>query len=412
MAEKLSGPNKATFLILSLSIILSSSLLCRVTAEETESVSLEDFNVGIVRHAPRRYLIKDITVGNVSVRRLFNLTPRPGPAWYPGGYLRYEKFVIIIIGGKELDELKQILIAHPELPLKVVLQDAWNPFGNSEPYEYSIPILVTLNKTECDKVTRLIYEKIISKLIKEGKEEKEKGIKTGQADRRLDINEVFDKLRDDKEIEAYINRLGPPIDSPCVETIRLLKSQTVGKVAGFGSGKYILTKEIQDGLILIINAMATDRDWWMSDLSVKITGFTDEVEVAKTKGIELDMAGAGISADAWSKVNNRFEVYYSGCKDNDLKVKDQPVYLGFIGSAGEQQVGTRLTNNCELGAVRAYVAMVYLTSVLGRTSIADSYATGGIYSGSDARTMRDDPYKRRIRIEFVITAARVEKSNL
>jgi hypothetical protein len=412
MTSKLSTPSKASFSLISLFVLLFASLNCTAQSEETQPVQLEDFYVGVERSAPRRYHIKDIQVGDVSVRNLFKKIPRADPAWYPGGYLRTEPIPLVVQGGKEWSELRQVLIAHPDRPLEVVLQDAWNPiwgrisrWHSEHPYEYSISIPVTFEKRPCDEVTRLIYEKIISKLMKE---ENETVTKEVQANRRLDVNEVFDKLRVDNEIEAYIANLDP-VTNPCVETIRLLKSRTEEKVTGFGSGEYTLHKKIQDGLKLIISAMATKPDWWKSDLSLKVTGFTDAVEVTRSTDKKLEINKTGVSADAWSRINNRFEVYYSGCQDNELKEKNRFVYLRFIEGGGDRQVGASIINNCELGAVRAYVAMVYLTSEFGRNSSEDGYATGGIYAGPDANNTRDDPEKRRLHVEFTIRAAKVEK---
>ena len=233
--------------------------------------------------------------------------------------------------------------------------------------------------------------------------------KEGEANRRLDVNEVFDKLRDDNEIEAYIDDLDPVTNNPCVETIRLLKSRTEEKITGFGSGEYTLHKKIQDGLKLIIGAMATEPDWWKSEVSLKVTGFTDAVEVTKSTNKKLEINKTGVGTDAWNRINNRFEVYYSGCQGNRLIVRNRLVYVSFTSNGSEEEVGFTITDNCELGAVRGYVAMVYLTSELGRNSSEDSYATGGIYSGRDAKNTKDDPEKRRVHVEFNIRAAKVER---
>jgi hypothetical protein len=292
--------------------------------------------------------------------------------------------------------------------LEVILKDAWNPWNFKTPYQYSIVIPVTFEPTPCEKATRLIYQKIISTSIKEQNEQSV--IKQGQTNRSLDFNEVFHKLVDDREIETYIDKLDTVKDRPCVETFRLLKMRTEEKTTGFVSGAYALYPRIQAGLKLIIKAMATAPDWWKSDLSVKVTGFTDEVEVSRNADRKLEINQTEISPKAWSKVNYRFEVFYSGCESSRLNVKDRPVFLSFTTNQSKQQVGPRITNNCELGAVRAYVALVYITSELGRNNSEDSYATGGIFSGPHANNKKDDPEKRRVNVEFTIRAAKVEKS--
>lgn len=410
MTAKLSGPRKASFLLLSLSIILSGAVLCRAGTVkdtiETAPVPLDKFWVGVKRQARRRYVIKDIRVGDVPVRDLFNLQPRPGATRWPGGYLWLDDIWLIIAGGNQFAELRQILIAHPNHSLEVVLQDTWNPLNSEKPYEYSILIPVTFEETGCEIVTRLIYEKLISDQIKDVHEQ---DIQKRQANRRLDIDDVFAKLHDGKQIETFIKSLDSITPKPCVETIELLKSQTDGKVTRFASGQYTLENQIRDGLTLIIKAMETSRDWWKSDVSVRVIGYTDEVEVTIKKDKELKIDQAKISADAWRRINYRFDVSYGGCKKDKLDEKDQYVYVGFPGNSGEQKVGSPIQNNCELGAVRAYVAMVYLTNELHRTGPEDSYATGGIYYGTDV-TGKDDEKRRRVHVELILRAAKVDNS--
>ena len=410
MAEKIPLRRKIFYLLIPLLILLTGVWQCRPDFEETEAVRLESFLVGVVRTARRRYQVKDIKIGEVSVLSLFQEYPLENsfdPGWSPGGYFGCKEMRLIVEGGNEWEELKQILIAHRDQPVDVIMRDEWNPLGRKEPYEYRIRIPVTVTTTPCDEVTRLVYDRVISKVIKE--ENKDSLTKTGQTDKHLDINEVFDKLRADKEIEAYIDKLDSITDAPCVTTIRLLKSDQEQKTTGFGSGKYVLSKKIQEGLNLIIATLATTSDWWRSELSVRITGFTDEVEVTDLSDKKLAITAAGISADAWRRINNQFEVFYSGCDKNRLN--DQPIYLGFPQSRGEQEVGSQIDNNCELGAVRAYVALVYLTSKLDRDNADYSYATGGIYSGPDAGTEPDDAEKRRVHVEFIMRAAKVDVPN-
>lgn len=407
MALKIFAGPRTTLLIISLLIILFSSFYCLAYTEKTEAVPLDRFYSGVFPKAYRRYRVKDIRIVDASVRHLFKEIPRTKPALRPGGYLWPEEIPLVINGGKEMDELRQVLIAHEGKPLEVVLEDAWNPWNSEPPYQYTIAIPVTFETTPCEKATRLIYQKTIATSIK--KENEQSVIKQGQTNRRLDMNEVFDKLANDHEIETYMKELDPVKDSPCVETFRLFKSQTKDKTTGFVSGEYTLYPRIQAGLKLIVKAMAIAPDWLKSDLSVKVTGFTDEVEVRKNTDKKLAISQTGISADRWNAIDNRFEVYYDGCQGNKLNEKDRFVFLSFITNGSVHQVGSPIRNNCELGAVRAYVAMVYITSELGRISPDDSYATGGIFSGKDASTKKDDPEKRRVHVEFTIRAAKVER---
>jgi hypothetical protein len=418
MTFKVLAPAALLPLLSALLLTPSGAGPCAADAVDAGAVGIRRFTVGVTPTAPRRYQVKDIRVGGVSVLSLFTKKlledrARRSPAnssWYPEGYFKPENIQLHIDTGL-LDEFKRVLIAHPGEPLEVLLRDEWNPFwtrllrrGCDDPYEYSIRIRVEFEQTRCDEVTRLVYDKIVSPLLKEGREESRT---TREADRRLDLNEMFDKLTTDGEIEAYLNKLGPATDNPCVQTIRLLKKLKEEKADRFGLGEYELSPEIRGGLKLMRDAMTIDPDWWRSSLSLRVTGYTDEVEVDKVKGKELLMSKTGIDSDVWSKVEHPLEVFYGGCSEDT--VRDEQVYARLVSPEGGQMVGDRIYNNCQLGAVRAYVALVYMTNELHRVGPEDSYATGGVFSGPDVKSKsKNNPEKRRVNVEFTLKAARAE----
>lgn len=405
-------------LLTALVLTLSGSRPCPVDAVDAGTVSLWRFTVGVAPTAPRRYQVKDIRVGSVSVIDLFTKKPlearaRKSPAngfWYPAGYYKPEP-IQLHIDTSLLDEFKRVLIAHPGAPLEVLLRDEWEPFWTrlsrrncDGPYEYSIRIRVEFEQTKCDEVTRLVYDKIVSPLLNQGPEESRTA---READKRLDLNEMFEKLTTDGEIEAYLDKLGPATGNPCVQTIRLLKQLREEKADRFDLGEYELRPEIRGGLKLMRDAMTIAPDWWKSSLSLKVTGYTDDVEVDKIKGKELLVDRTGLGPDVWSSVEHPLEVYYGGCSED--MVRGAKVYIHLASPEGEQQVGKRIYNNCQLGAVRAYVALIYLTNELRRVGPDDTYATGGIFSGPGLKTTsKNNPEKRRVNVEFTLKAARVE----
>jgi hypothetical protein len=129
--------------------------------------------------------------------------------------------------------------------------------------------------------------------------------------------------------------------------------------------------------------------------------------VDKTKGKELLMTKTGIGAEIWGKIENPWEVYYGGCSED--RARGEKIYISFTARGGERRVGDRIYNNCELGAVRAYVTLVYLTNELSRVSPDDTYATGGIFSGPDVNNKsKDNLEKRRVNVEFTLKAAKVD----
>jgi hypothetical protein len=246
----------------------------------------------------------------------------------------------------------------------------------------------------CEEISRIARTSINS-IIKERIEE------LGETDKPIGIDELFQKLLNDDEINQYMASLSPvKEDHRCLTIYQLKKLREVGEVSGFGFGEYSLNKDLQGLLDLIVNAMQNGGiNWPQYKLSVKVTGYTDTAEVGSVKKFQTNNTGID-----WG--DNSLDIFYSGCQGNQL-VGGNPVYINF-GTNGGKKIKD-ITNNCELGAVRAYVTTVYLINKLGRNSIDYSYATGGIFYKSKDVGKKDDQSRRKINIEFTIKAARIDK---
>jgi outer membrane protein OmpA-like peptidoglycan-associated protein len=285
--------------------------------------------------------------------------------------------------------------------LHVILQDdSPNFLRKVFPGRFSRVIDVAV-EIPCEEVTRVIYRRV-NEIVKRKVLEV---VKEGATKQNIELDEVFAELLRG-EMEQYIDRLGTPqAESPCSKTFRLLKWLRGDDVPGFEFGEYELNEELKGLLQPVTDALTETRAASERyDLEVKVVGYTDDIPV-KTKGIKLLRENMG--SDDWSHVVDFPEIKYGGCS-GDHQDGHRPVYTALFGGRGRQIRG-RIYNNCELGAVRAYVAANYLVMRLGRESVSYSYATGGIFSNSHKKDNDDDRNKRKVKITFTVNAARIER---
>ncbi len=402
MALKISPSGKATFFIALLPILLFGYWLYQ-SSPTTKSVPLEEFVKGVSFSEKIRLKVNDILVGEVSVKHLFQNIEQKKPSWWEYYFILPKNNLSLIVNNPEhLEELRLTLAVQHTDRLKVILQDDRETILRRiwvvrDRYEKVIEIPIVI--TPCDEITRIIYTSINS-IIKEQTQ------KQGETEEHIDLDEVFDMLLRDK-IEPYIAGLDAvKKDDSCFKTFQLFTWLDGKDVYGFDLGEYRIHEGLQGLLDLVIDVLVKIySNWERSNLSVRIIGYTDLATV-NTDGIDLQMDRTGI--DDWSKIENPLDVRYSGCSDDRVE-GNAPVYISFI-TGEEKQIGQKkIRNNCELGAVRAYVAMVYLINKLGPNGVKYSYATGGIYSSPNDNDKKKDPKKRKINIEFTIKAAKTDK---
>ena len=353
---------------------------------------------GVVLNEQMRLRLKDILVKGESVKHLFpdDKYVKPNtPQYY---LLAKRKINLLINTPEELEQLRLILSMKKTDLMTVVLRDEeaglWRSlFSADERYGKEVNLQVVT--TTCDKVTRIIYDRLNSII-------KERVQKVGETEQRIDLDAVFKKLLAE-EIEPYIEGLDEvERKDPCFDTFKLLKWLRGEDVPGFAFAEYRINHQLKDLLEPVSDALKEAGERWAKyHLDVKTIGYTDTKAV---RGIDLQKEQTGIDAGAWGGVQNPLDVRYDACVMNSLD-GTSPAYVAFDSGAG-RQVGPHIENNCELGAARAYVATVYLTSKLGRDGVEYSYATGGVHSDSNKANVNDDSKKRRINIEFTIKAAR------
>ena len=359
----------------------------------TKSVHLREFLSGVSFSERMRLKLKEILVREVDVKNLFQKIEQKEPSTWE--YYSGKKNELTLRANSEgaLETLRRTLATQRTDQLKVVLQDDRDTFLRRVfPDRFKREVEITILPDDlCEEITRVIYDNI-SLIIKDLIH------KEGQTDKHFDLDEVFDKLLRDK-IEPYIDSLDAVKKAdPCFKTFQLLKWIRGEDVPGFAFGEYEINRGLQELLDTIANTLIETRSSWERyNLGVKIVGYTDPVLVKKA-GIDLRTDKTGIVD--WSNIENPLDVHYAGC-NNDNVSGNTPVYIAFMMRA-RGKVGPKIIDNCELGAVRAYVATVYLMIRLGRSGVTYSYATGGISSSPN----NDDAKKRKIDIEFTIKAAR------
>ena len=298
----------------------------------------------------------------------------------------------MVNSGADLEKLAEALLPEEKPTLKVTLTDrhliGWKRMLGlgSANYERECAIRVLL--PACDQKTRLIYTQI-SQLTREQMRME------GETTLRLEVGEVFYKLLSEK-LEEFIKDLPTPRDGPCVHKIELQKFVETKGTAGFASGEYELNEGLKSFLNLMTIVMRNVAQGWSPyQLDVKILGHADRDKVGK---IDLLASATGVDADIWR--TTPLKVYFGGCNNNRLIKESEPSYFNFASPAQGNPIET-IKNNCELGAVRAYVAAAYLRSKFGTDPVSYSYATGGSRS-----TGRVNPTDRRIDMEFVMKGAR------
>jgi hypothetical protein len=338
--------------------------------------------------------VVDIRAGQESVMSHFQDIEFTNPTGLKYFYAKHE-IALSLKSPEYLPELLKTLNKQDTDQLTVSLKDAQDGHWRRRPglgseERYSKTVYIPIRRSTCDEVTRLIYRELNLIIQKQAESQ-------GTTEKRISLDEAFDLLMHDR-IEPYIKELDQTKKAdPCFETFELYKWLKREKAAGFERGEYKVNEGLQGLLAEVAKALLDlRRGKKRFDLRVEVLGRTDDYKV---KGITLRADQTGIGD--WDALGSSLEqVRYGGCYDDRLS-GTQPVYLDFASREGETRVWPRIEDNCELGAVRAYVAVVYLTKHLGRDHVSYSYATGGVYSGKNES---DDKMKRMVEIDLTIKA--------
>jgi hypothetical protein len=346
-----------------------------------------------------RFTLQKVEVAGDDVTQLFHSRNDEEPSLSTGKYFVETNIHILVNGQEELDKLQVAIEDRQATELKITLYDEryylwkWMPWcGSEELHKQEFYVRI---ETKCEEITNIFYKEIIS-AIREQVQNTEAG-----TNKPVNINEVFDTLVKDK-LDDYMKSLGQVRrDARCQTTFELLRWLKGDEASGFGLGKYKITEDLKGLMETTIHAVrATNTDWSHLKLNVEVVGSTDPSEVKKK--IPLSTYETGVE---WGDVKRPPDVRYKACVKNDL-VGKAPVPIGFEAEEGRSIAG-QITNNCELGAVRAYVATAYFVSQFGLSNAVYSYATRGVYSRPPGNNKKFDAKKRKIDIELLVKAANV-----
>lgn len=391
-------------------VVVALALLFPIDVEgqTVAPVRLEQFVSGVDLKTRERLDVTDIVVAGKSVKHLFqHIPPKKLSA---REYYRNTRHTIqvLIKGPQELQELKIALATVPESRIVVLLEDRHKTW-----LRYVLPnsrferkASIAYEVTPCDAITRIVVEKVDLLVRQEAQ-------KSGQTDKRISLNEVFDKLLRG-EIEKYMRSLDPiRAGDVCFKTFEMLHWLNGEDASGFDFGDYGLNSGLRGLLIPAVTGLLSVKSQWsQSRLNVRVVGRTDSVpfgDLVNQDRRELRRDRTGIQD--WTKIGSPLHIRYAGCT-TDRMDSAQPVYSTLdVGDRSvpwlELREGEHIENNCGLGAARSYVAMVFLINSLGLDSVDYSYSTGGVARPRPTAAV-PDARERKVDIEFVLKAARAK----
>ena len=244
-------------------------------------------------------------------------------------------------------------------------------------YSFWSPRKVSLYlESACDTVSRIVYDELEESFDGNVRSNTEKIL-----DESVDVNVLFGKLKQG-ELRSWLNsfststeEIGP---ADCIEIFELLKYIKQDDISGFPVNEYVLNESLEAYLEQVAKAITLyikNYGDGLSELNIQVVGYADQRRIS---------AGQYIA----NRLNN---VYYfpSTCGGERAA---QLAYSELENPRGIR-VPARVTNNCQLSALRAYMTANFLSQRLtdlgsDKLSVVYSYAAGGVASGSDFEANR------------------------
>jgi hypothetical protein len=398
-------------LLVLLSLIVGSSwpLISSGLPENTNPVTLEQLYAGHFVRIKERFAVSRVQIAGKDVTELFVLQARRPTAWAPSR-LTYAK--IKIRNQQSLLKLQTLLTQQKDPRLVLIIEDdGWIatiyrglPQFIQISKKFKDTIHVPVDLTPCEEITAIIY-KNIDAVLKRVIE------RAGQTGEPVTLDYVFELLVKEKinPFMARMERLRPlEAQHKCFATFSLLNWLRKKEAKGFEFAGYRITDDLKEILGRVGSSLRETQGWQRHQFRIYVIGYTDDIRFGKDDyggGRELQLlAGrAGIRS-----LSDPLRIWYAGCSGDVLNNKD-PVDIPF-GSTGQREVGDLVSDNCELGAVRAYVALAFLRQVMGTDAVEYLYATGGI--SPTAPKGVEDAATRKAEIRFRVMAARKVKGLL
>ena len=379
------------------------------TPENPRPATLDQLYKGHPVNLKERFAVSRVQVAEDDVTEFFVLEAQRPTSWNPR---RIGEATIKVRNKHSLLKL-QILLAHqkdPHLAL-IVEDDGWvatiyrflpSSFQISARFKDTVYVPVDLNP--CENITAVIYQNIDSVL-------KRTIERAGQTGDPVTLDDVFELLLKE-QVEPFIERMERirPRDTrhECYTTFSLLNWLRKKEAQGFEFYGYSITDDLKEILGRIGSSLRDMQAWQRYQLWISVTGYTNDIRFGKDdygRNLELPLLAGNTGVRS---LRDPLRIWYTDCS-GDVLQKNGPIEISFA-SSGQQEVGDLVSDNCELGAVRAYVALAFLRQAIGTDAIELSYATGGISPA--APKGKKDPATRKAEIRFRVVAAREAKGLL
>jgi len=364
------------------------------------AVRVDSLLEGVVVPKPMRFELRDIVIGNRSVLDLVDPVPRHPPTTSQY-YSRAIDSVVVTLRRPSLIGALEQLAQHSDSTLRLRFRDPNRSFIRwfhdhaarflHRRFEYEVALPLHSLRNPCPVVTQVIYRTVDERVH-------HSLIHSGQTPGTLTLNEVLDLLRSD-QLDAFLATMDP-VDprEECTETLELLKLVRGDSAASFGFGSYEVHPGLRATLDVIAKSIENSRaEWPDQDVLIEAVGYGDPVPVrTDTGGINVSFSRSGIPA--FTDRHLVPDVRYDWCAND--RGRGRPRYLPLDSEGVGQRVGPKITNNCELGAVRSFFVAWYLSGRIGR--VADyRYATGGVRMEGAT-----DSSKRMVDVVFTLRGGR------
>lgn len=234
--------------------------------------------------------------------------------------------------------------------------------------------------TECDEITKIIYD-VIDENIDNKPNRKQYNLEG-----TLSIDTAFEKELEDnldtylkKNANMNINSTDCPVNYEIIRWIKRedIKNYKVGAYAIPEGQKYLIDK-------FLSRIRQMKSKWKIDYTSINCIGSADNQNINGGITVEKSKTNLGFHD------STPFNVYYGNCAGDKLISTLEMVK---IGDRSTNFVNTKIEDNCELSAVRAFVMAKYI-NFYGPKNVNIYYSAQGSIGYKN-----DDPENRRVRIE-------------
>ena len=225
-----------------------------------------------------------------------------------------------------------------------------------------------------------------------------------QSPTRINLGEAFANLKENElaSFTQYFNDLPQGIPRCCLHLTELLDMNHTKNRPGFDRNQYRLNSQMSDLIsdhATLIKEMVRDYENQKLTIRISITAFCDEDYFQEGKSIAL--TGEPLGTVRWNEPS---------CPDNERTpyILPQPIPYDSSVPTPMEMVPSRMTNNCQLSAVRAWIALHALQEALDlpdTIEVKTYYMGAGILPGG---TQAQKAANRKFLLETQIYAGKTD----